>query len=138
MDSSRANDITHSAGELVGQAQAKKDDFMNQCQEGRDQSTHDSSYTAQASSFLHQATLPIPSLFCYLRSFSCYYHHACTFSISRMYRSTGEQVKNMAQGAAEAVKNTLGMNTENTPTENTSSLNRPINPSNPSNPSTRI
>ncbi|KAG5228986.1 late embryogenesis abundant family protein [Salix suchowensis] len=105
MDSSRANDITHSAGELVGQAQAKKEDFMNQCQEVRDQSTHDSSYTAQASSFLHQ---------------------------------TGEQVKNMAQGAAEAVKNTLGMNTENTPTENTSSLNRPINPSNPSNPSTRI
>ncbi|KAF9689942.1 hypothetical protein SADUNF_Sadunf01G0144600 [Salix dunnii] len=67
MDSSRGNDITHSAGELVGQAQ------------------------------------------------------------------TGEQVKNMAQGAAEAVKNTLGMSTENTtPTENTSSLNRPINPSNPS------
>ncbi|CAK7356582.1 unnamed protein product [Dovyalis caffra] len=46
---------------------------------------------------------------------------------------TGEQVKNMAQGAAEAVKNTLGMNTENsTPTDNTSSINRPINPSNPS------
>jgi hypothetical protein len=51
---------------------------------------------------------------------------------------TGEQVKNMAQGAAEAVKNTLGMNTENTPTTNTGSLNHPINPSNPSNPSTRI
>ncbi|OMO54276.1 late embryogenesis abundant protein 1-like protein [Corchorus capsularis] len=27
---------------------------------------------------------------------------------------TGEQVKNMAQGAADAVKNTLGMNTDNT------------------------
>ncbi|XP_034896243.1 uncharacterized protein [Populus alba] len=104
---SRGNDITYSAGELTGQAQAKKDDFMNQCQEGLNQSTQDSSYTAQASSFIHQ---------------------------------TGEQVKNMAQGAAEAVKNTLGMNTENTPTTNTSSLDDPIpsNPSNPSNPSTRI
>ncbi|KAL9368655.1 hypothetical protein Peur_039854 [Populus x canadensis] len=102
---SRGNDITYNAGELTGQAQAKKDDVMNQCQEGLNQSTQDSSYTAQASSFLHQ---------------------------------TGEQVKNMAQGAAEAVKNTLGMNTENTPTTNTSSLNHPINPSNPSNPSTRI
>ncbi|KAJ6947219.1 hypothetical protein NC651_001799 [Populus alba x Populus x berolinensis] len=101
---SRGNDISYSAGELTGQAQAKKDDFMNQCQEGLSQSTQDSSYTAQASSFIHQ---------------------------------TGEQVKNMAQGAAEAVKNTLGMNTENTPTTNTSSLNDPI-PSNPSNPSTRI
>ncbi|KAI5602438.1 hypothetical protein POPTR_001G172900v4 [Populus trichocarpa] len=102
---SRGNDITYNAGELAGQAQAKKDDVMDQCQEGLNQSTQDSSYTAQASSFLHQ---------------------------------TGEQVKNMAQGAAEAVKNTLGMNTENTPTTNTSSLNHPINPSNPSNPSTRI
>ncbi|KAJ6963347.1 hypothetical protein NC652_001844 [Populus alba x Populus x berolinensis] len=101
---SRGNDITYSAGELTGQAQAKKDDFMNQYQEGLNQSTQDSSYTAQASSFIHQ---------------------------------TGEQVKNMAQGAAEAVKNTLGMNTENTPTTNTSSLDDPI-PSNPSNPSTRI
>ncbi|KAG6792266.1 hypothetical protein POTOM_001410 [Populus tomentosa] len=107
---SRGNDITYSAGELTGQAQAKKDDFMNQYQEGLNQSTQDSSYTAQASSFIHQAQL------------------LC---------STGEQVKNMAQGAAEAVKNTLGMNTENTPTTNTSSLDDPI-PSNPSNPSTRI
>ncbi|KAJ7011619.1 late embryogenesis abundant family protein [Populus alba x Populus x berolinensis] len=90
---------------------------MNQCQEGLNQSTQDSSYTAQASSFIHQAQL-LCSVFCFPM----------------------EQVKNMAQGAAEAVKNTLGMNTENTPTTNTSSLDDPIpsNPSNPSNPSTRI
>ncbi|CAK7356580.1 unnamed protein product [Dovyalis caffra] len=116
----RGNDITYQAGELTGQVQAKKDDLLNQCQEGCNQSTEDSSYTAQASNFIHQAILPITSLFCFLLS------------------HTGEQVKNMAQGAAEAVKNTLGMNTENTPTDNTSSINRPINPSNPSNPSTRI
>ncbi|KAG6788881.1 hypothetical protein POTOM_004959 [Populus tomentosa] len=102
---SRGNDITCSAGELTGQAQAKKDDFMNQCQEGLNQSTQDI-----------RKNNAINVLICL---------------------QTGEQVKNMAQGAAEAVKNTLGMNTENTPTTNTSSLNDPI-PSNPSNPSTRI
>ncbi|CAK7356581.1 unnamed protein product [Dovyalis caffra] len=37
--------------------------------------------------------------------------------LSVVAKATGEQVKNMAQGAAEAVKNTLGMNTENRPPE---------------------
>ncbi|KAJ6729875.1 F6D8.10 [Salix viminalis] len=71
--------ITYNADELTGQAQARKDDFLNQCEEGCQSSTQDSSYTAQASSFLQQS---------------------------------GEQVKSIAHGAAEAVKNTLGMNTE--------------------------
>ncbi|KAG5248734.1 late embryogenesis abundant protein [Salix suchowensis] len=86
--------ITYNAGELTGQAQARKDDFLNQCEEGCQSSTQDSSSTAQASSFLQQ---------------------------------TGEQVKSMAHGAAEAVKNTLGMNTENIPTKNT--CNDPSHPS---------
>ncbi|KAF5741721.1 late embryogenesis abundant protein 2-like [Tripterygium wilfordii] len=44
---------------------------------------------------------------------------------------TGEQVKSMAQGAATAVKNTLGMNPDNTnPSSNTtiSTANQPSNP----------
>ncbi|KAH7547368.1 hypothetical protein FEM48_Zijuj01G0302300 [Ziziphus jujuba var. spinosa] len=49
---------------------------------------------------------------------------------------TGEQMKNMAQGAAEAVKNTLGMNADNNPTSRGSGGTN--NPSHPSNPSTRI
>uniref|UniRef100_A0A6N2L822 Uncharacterized protein n=1 Tax=Salix viminalis TaxID=40686 RepID=A0A6N2L822_SALVM len=96
--------ITYNADELTGQAQARKDDFLNQCEEGCQSSTQDSSYTAQASSFLQQAILPTTSLF---------------FS--------GEQVKSIAHGAAEAVKNTLGMNTENTATKNT--CNDPSHPS---------
>ncbi|KAK9282364.1 hypothetical protein L1049_005281 [Liquidambar formosana] len=36
---------------------------------------------------------------------------------------TGEQVKNMAQGAADAVKHTLGMDTDNSKNPNLSSNN---------------
>ncbi|KAK0597164.1 hypothetical protein LWI29_022402 [Acer saccharum] len=57
-----------------------------------------------------------------------YSSHASTFLSQK-----GEQVKSMAQGAAEAVKNTLGMSNEN-PEDYTSTTN--IN--NPINPSTRI
>ncbi|XP_021298725.1 late embryogenesis abundant protein 2-like [Herrania umbratica] len=42
-------------------------------------------------------------------------------------QQTGEQVKNMAQGAADAVKNTLGMNNDNS--SNAPSTNHPSNPS---------
>ncbi|TQD96931.1 hypothetical protein C1H46_017411 [Malus baccata] len=42
---------------------------------------------------------------------------------------TSEQVRNMAQGAADAVKNTLGMNNPNDPSNQNNT---------PSNPSTRI
>ncbi|KAF9685265.1 hypothetical protein SADUNF_Sadunf03G0036700 [Salix dunnii] len=87
--------------------QARQDGFLIQCEEGYQSSTQDSSYTAPASSFLLHAILPPTSLF-----------------------FTGEQVKSMAHGAAEAVKNTLGMNTENTPTKNTCN-------DDPSHPSTR-
>lgn len=36
--------------------------------------------------------------------------------VKNMAQGAGEQVKNMAQGAAHAVKNTLGMNADNTDT----------------------
>merc|ERR1712183_246654 len=65
-----------------------------------------------------------------------------TGQTTNFLQQTGEQVKNMAQGAAVAVKNTLGLNT-NSPNKR-SNTNNPSNPNtasninNPSNPSTRI
>ncbi|MFQ6644301.1 hypothetical protein Gotur_017112 [Gossypium turneri] len=41
---------------------------------------------------------------------------------------TGEQMKNMAQGAAEAVKNTLGMNNATNNASNVPDTNHPSNP----------
>ncbi|MBA0778687.1 hypothetical protein Gotri_006517 [Gossypium trilobum] len=41
---------------------------------------------------------------------------------------TGEQMKNMAQGAAEAVKNTLGMNNAPNNASNAPDTNHPSNP----------
>ncbi|KAK7836326.1 hypothetical protein CFP56_022748 [Quercus suber] len=47
---------------------------------------------------------------------------------------TGEQVKHMAQGAAVAVKNTLGLNTDSpNSTNNRSNTNNPSNPNTASN-----
>ncbi|KAL9387721.1 hypothetical protein Peur_020845 [Populus x canadensis] len=89
----QGHDITYNANELTGQTH--KDDVLNQYEEGY-QSTQDSSYTAQASSFLQQAIYCLHNFF------------------------TGEQVKSVAHGVAEVMKNTLGMNKENTSTKNTS------------------
>ncbi|KAJ4849897.1 hypothetical protein Tsubulata_031571 [Turnera subulata] len=89
-------EISSKAGEIVGQAQFKKDEvLLNQESQGSNQNE---SYTTQASNFLQQ---------------------------------TGEQVKSMAQGAAEAVKNTLGMNPESGPNTHISNANPPNNPSGP-------
>ncbi|KAM3747795.1 hypothetical protein ACB098_05G061700 [Castanea mollissima] len=118
-------DIGHRAGEITGQAQVKKDEFLDQASDAAHSAQNSSSnLTGQATNFLQQ---------------------------------TGEQVKHMAQGAAVAVKNTLGLNTDspnstnyrsntNSPSNpNTASnINSPSNPNiasntnNPSNPSTRI
>uniref|UniRef100_A0A9I9DSD0 Late embryogenesis abundant protein 1-like n=1 Tax=Cucumis melo TaxID=3656 RepID=A0A9I9DSD0_CUCME len=115
---SHQDNLSHKAGETVGQAQVKKDEMMNQ------PTAHDQSATQTASDLKDQA--------------------------ANFLQQTGEQVKNMAQGAAEAVKNTLGMNTDNTsnPNSNNPTNNPTTNPSNnpttnPSNnptnnPSTRI
>ncbi|EEF44749.1 uncharacterized protein LOC8271398 [Ricinus communis] len=61
-----------------------------------------------------------------------------TTQATNFLQQTGEQVKSMAQGAAEAVKNTLGMTAESSP--NPSNTSHPSNnPSNnPSNPSHSI
>ncbi|KAJ9692566.1 hypothetical protein PVL29_011558 [Vitis rotundifolia] len=78
----------------------------------------------------------------------CEQNASYTQQASNFLQQTGEQVKNMAQGAAEAVKNTLGMNNENADnsvtanlpsnTSNPSNLSNPSNPSNLSNPTTKI
>ncbi|KAK4590433.1 hypothetical protein RGQ29_020836 [Quercus rubra] len=66
-----------------------------------------------------------------------------TGQATNFLQQTGEQVKHMAQGAAVAVKNTLGLNTDSPNSTNyRSNTNSPSNPNtasninNPSNPNT--
>ncbi|KAK6263978.1 hypothetical protein QQP08_019434 [Theobroma cacao] len=102
MASRTAQNIGNQGGDITGQAQVKKDETMNQASQGTNTQSSDqnSSIASQATNFLQQAS---PNFF------------------------TGEQVKNMAQGAADAVKNTLGMNNDNS--SNAPSTNHPSNPS---------
>merc|ERR1712183_611504 len=111
-------DIGNKAGEIIGQAQVKKDELLDRASDAAHSAQNSSSnLTGQATNFLQQ---------------------------------TGEQVKNMAQGAAVAVKNTLGWNTDSPNSTNNrsnpntaSNINNPSYPkttsniNNPSNPSTR-
>ncbi|MBA0691061.1 hypothetical protein Goari_008709 [Gossypium aridum] len=89
--------------ETTGQAQLARDEMLNQGSQASDQT---SSYTSQATNLLQQASIPP---FIFFKNFGSL---------------TGEQMKNIAQGAADAVKNTLGMNK---PT----STDHPSNPSPP-------
>ncbi|XVE52172.1 hypothetical protein DITRI_Ditri02bG0101300 [Diplodiscus trichospermus] len=106
---STADNIAHKAGEFTGQAQLKRDEIMDQASHG--QATNSQSSENQNSSYTSQAT--------------------------NFLQQTGEQVKHMAQGAADAVKTTLGMNSaDNTsnapnPTANTTRSPSTDHPSNP-------
>ncbi|KAI9160800.1 hypothetical protein LWI28_011655 [Acer negundo] len=106
---SQGQNIGSNVDELGGHAQMKKRDVMiesaHSAQEALDRLSD--SQSGQNNTYASQA--------------------------STFLSQKGEQVKNMAQGAAEAVKNTLGMSNEN-PGDYTSNTN--IN--NPTNPSTRI
>ncbi|XP_022714497.1 late embryogenesis abundant protein 2-like [Durio zibethinus] len=103
---STSQNVANMAGEMTGQAQLKRDEMMNQASQG--QATNSQSSNDQKSTYTSQAT--------------------------NFLQQTGEQVKNMAQGAADAVKNTLGMNS----TDNTSNAPNPSPATNhPSNPSPR-
>uniref|UniRef100_A0A7N2LM25 Uncharacterized protein n=1 Tax=Quercus lobata TaxID=97700 RepID=A0A7N2LM25_QUELO len=133
-------DIGNKAGEITGQAQVKKDELLDRASDAAHLAQNSSpNLTGQATNFLQQASR--------LRAL----HKKCYTSL------TGEQVKNMAQGAAVAVKNTLGLNTDSpNSTNNRSNTDNPSNPNtastinnpsypnttsninNPSNPSTRI
>ncbi|XWS20393.1 hypothetical protein CRYUN_Cryun31cG0097300 [Craigia yunnanensis] len=115
-----SQNIASKAGEITGQAQLKRDEIMDQASHG--QATNTQSSDDQNSSYTSQAT--------------------------NFLQQTGEQVKHMAQGAADAVKTTLGMNSaDNTsnapnPTANpnvtTNTTRSTPNTNHPSNPSGRI
>ncbi|XP_010535129.1 PREDICTED: late embryogenesis abundant protein 2-like [Tarenaya hassleriana] len=99
---SSTQELSHKAGEITGQAQIKKDEYVNKASNALNEASQNSesdqnnpSITSQASSFLQQ---------------------------------TGVQVKSMAQGAADAVKNTLGMNSDNNTGNPTTGRNHPTNP----------
>ncbi|XVF26625.1 hypothetical protein REPUB_Repub14bG0034300 [Reevesia pubescens] len=92
---STSQNIANKAGETVGQAQIKKDEIMDQASRGQ----ANSQFSDQNSTYTSQAT--------------------------NILAQTGEQVKNMAQGAADAVKNTLGMNNAPNPNPSTNHLSNP-------------
>ncbi|XP_022720775.1 late embryogenesis abundant protein 2-like [Durio zibethinus] len=107
---STAQNSAHEAGEISGQIQLKRDEMMDQAPHG--QATNSQSSDDQNSSYTTQAT--------------------------NFLQQTGTQVKHMAQGAADALKTTLGMNSADStsnapnPTANTAptpSTNHPSNPS---------
>ncbi|XP_022723791.1 late embryogenesis abundant protein 2-like [Durio zibethinus] len=106
---STSQTIAHQAGEMTGQAQIKRDEIMNQASHG--QATNSQS-SDQNPTYTSQAT--------------------------NFLQQTGEQMKHMAQGAADAVKNTLGMNSADNDS-NAPNPNPTANPStnHPSNPSPR-
>uniref|UniRef100_A0A2N9HIX9 Uncharacterized protein n=1 Tax=Fagus sylvatica TaxID=28930 RepID=A0A2N9HIX9_FAGSY len=113
MASQGQDSIGHKAGQITGQAQVKKDEFLNQASDTA-QSAQNSSpnISGQATNFLQQASNWLQFLL--LRN---------------------------CKWAAVVVKNTLGMNTDNKPnspnyrsnTNNPSSISNPSNTNDPSN-----
>ncbi|XVF24840.1 hypothetical protein REPUB_Repub13aG0162500 [Reevesia pubescens] len=109
---STSKGISHEVGEMTTQAQLKRDEIMNQ--KSHVPATNPQSSDDQNSTYTSQAT--------------------------NFIQQTGEQVKNMAQGAADVVKNTLGMNNaSNAPNADASANpNRKPGTKHPSNPSSTI
>ncbi|XP_024006360.1 uncharacterized protein LOC18011172 [Eutrema salsugineum] len=109
---SSSQELSHNAGEATGQVQLKKEEYLNKVSQAMNQN---------ADHLTHSLT----------HSESDQNNPTLLSQASNVIQQTGGQVKNMAQEAADAVKNTLGMS----PTTN--------NPSSPagttrlSNPSSR-
>lgn len=89
-------DIRYTAGEVTGQAQVKKDEVMNSVHNAA-QTTRDKASGAADST--KEST------------------ESGKEQASGMLQQTGEQIKSMAQGAADALKNTLGMGDNNPPSK---------------------
>ncbi|CAF2097478.1 hypothetical protein BRARA_E01565 [Brassica rapa] len=121
---SSSQELSHNAGEATGQVQLKKEEYLNKVSHAMDQSvdhhTHPQSHAG------HDQNNP-----------------SLISQASTVIQQTGGQVKNMAQGAADAVKNTLGMspatNNPRSPAGRTHSSNpsSPAGTTRPSNPSSR-
>ncbi|CAN8303131.1 unnamed protein product [Cochlearia groenlandica] len=91
---SSSQQFRQETGEGTGQVQLKKEEYLNNVSHAMNQND-DHHINSQSHSFSDQNN---PSLIS---------------QASTVIQHTGGQVKNMAQGAADAVKNTLGMSPSN-------------------------
>ncbi|KAG2328248.1 hypothetical protein Bca4012_037283 [Brassica carinata] len=109
---SASQELSHNPGEATGQVQLKKEEYLNKVSHAMNQNVDH--HTRSQSHAEHDQNNP-----------------SLISQASTVIQQTGDQVKNMAQGAAEAVKNTLGMS----PTTNNPSgpavMTHPSNPSSP-------
>ncbi|KAJ4896707.1 late embryogenesis abundant protein-related / LEA protein-related [Raphanus sativus] len=109
-------ELIYKAGEATGQVQLKKEEYLNKVSHAMNQNA-DHHHTHSQSHAEHDQNNP-----------------SLISQASSVIQQTGGQVKNMAQGAADAVKNTLGMSPA---TNNPSSPAGRTHPSNPSSPAGR-
>ncbi|KAF8091105.1 hypothetical protein N665_0453s0013 [Sinapis alba] len=109
---SSSQELSHKAGEATGQVQLKKEEYLNKVSHAMNENI-DKHTQSQSHAERDQNN---PSLIS---------------QASSVIQQTGGQVKNMAQGAADAVKNTLGMSPA---TNNPSSPAGRTHPSNPNSP----
>lgn len=98
--------------------QLARDEMLTQGSQSSDQT---SSYTSQATNLLQQAPIPLFFLFLNFGSLVKIINQSFMTCFSPLFGDinhyehvvlvqTGEQVMNIAQGAADAVKNSMGMN----------------------------
>ncbi|KAL3735327.1 hypothetical protein ACJRO7_024454 [Eucalyptus globulus] len=110
----QGQDIGYAAGQMTGQAQLKKEECMDQA-----------SNEYQATMDKLSGTTPNSG-------------YDIKGQATNFLQQTGEQVKSMAHGAAEAVKSTLGMNND-AAGDAATTVNPPNNPSYPANnPASRV
>ncbi|KAG7600354.1 hypothetical protein ISN44_As06g044660 [Arabidopsis suecica] len=89
---SSSQQLSHSAGEVTGQVQLKKEEYLNNVSHAMNQNADHHTHSQPQLHSEHDQNNP-----------------SLISQASSVIQQTGGQVKNMAQGAADAVKNTLGM-----------------------------
>ncbi|KAL0696640.1 hypothetical protein Bca4012_063820 [Brassica carinata] len=105
-------ELSHKAGEATGQVQLKKEEYLNKVSHAMNENADHHSHSHSHSHAEHDQNNP-----------------SLISQASNVIQQTGGQVKNMAQGAADAVKNTLGMSPANNNPSSPAGTTRPSNPS---------
>ncbi|CAN6927938.1 unnamed protein product [Brassica oleracea] len=101
-------ELSHKAGEATGQVQLKKEEYLNKVSHAMNENADHHSHSHAE----HDQNNP-----------------SLISQASNVIQQTGGQVKNMAQGAADAVKNTLGMSPATNNPSNPAGTTHPSNPS---------
>ncbi|KAF3791943.1 Late embryogenesis abundant protein [Nymphaea thermarum] len=107
---SQGQDIRYKAGELAGQAQVKKDELMDK---GRDAAQNVKEKASSGMQAAKDAANSAADKCCSAAESGKSAASDCKNQTSGFLQQTGEQAMSMAQGAAEAVKNTLGIGSGN-------------------------